>query len=243
MNRIDLRDCTIYLRDGLAGTGAIDQATAPVEGATSMTIGTVSLNTAETGQVPVGARFTVAGETAETLHTVQTRTPSNGATTSITFSPALGAGTYVDDGALTFQSQQVEINVGEGEAKWTESDEYKYDKNRGKLDTVRKGDDVPMELTIDCVFDQIKSGTSELITPIEAVKGKDAAAQWVSSSSSACEPYAVNVVIEDTRSCSSGTATYLFQDFRCEKRDYSIKNATIAMSGKCNATEPVITRQ
>ena len=161
---------------------------------------------------------------------------------TITFTPALGAGTYADGGVLTFQSQEIEIKIGEGDLKYTEADEYKYDKDRGLLDTVRKGDDVPMEVSMNFTFEQVKSGTGEVITPIEAVKGIGAASEWVSSSSDPCEPYAVDVVVVDARPCGSAQSrTYTFPDFRSEKRDYDIKNANIAVSGKCNATEPIIT--
>ena len=115
MARIDLRNCTIYLKDGLSGTAAINEpSTPPVATDTSFAIDTIVLNTADTDLVPIGARFTVAGETASTVHTVTTRTPtSTSPTTEITFTPALGAGTYADGGVVTFQPQQIEIKIGE----------------------------------------------------------------------------------------------------------------------------------
>jgi len=48
----------------------------PAEDATSMAIDTIVLNTTDTDLIPVGARFTVAGETAPQVHIVQTRTPA-----------------------------------------------------------------------------------------------------------------------------------------------------------------------
>jgi len=246
MARIDLRNCTLYLRDGLSGTAAVNEPTTPpAESDTSFAIDTIVLNTLDTDLVPVGARFTIAGETASgTVHTVTARTPTDTSpTTEITFTPALGPGTYADGAVLTFQSQQVEITIGEGDLKYTEADQYKYDLDRGELDTVRRGDDQPMEVTTNFTFDQVKSGTGETITPIEALKGVGAASEWVSSSADLCEPYAVDVVVEDVRPCGGAqSATYIFPDFRSEKRDYDIKNANIAVSGKCNALEPIITR-
>ena len=245
MARIDLRNCTVKIKDGLSGTAAINEPTTPpVATDTSFAIDTIVLNTTDPDLVPIGARFTVAGETASIVHTVTARTPSGTSpTTEITFSPALGTGTYADGGVVTFQSQQIEIKIGEGDLKYTEADQYKYDLDRGELDTVRRGDDVPMEVTTNFTFDQVKSGTGETITPIEALKGTGAASEWVSSSADLCEPYAVDVVVEDVRPCGGAqSATYIFPDFRSEKRDYDIKNANIAVSGKCNALEPIITR-
>ena len=246
MARIDLRNCTVYVKDGLSGTAAVNKPSSPpVATDTTCAIDTIVLNTTDPDLVPIGSRFTIAGETAATtVHTVTARTPTDTSpTTETTFTPALGAGTYADGGVLTFQSQQIEIKIGEGDLKYTEGDQYKYDLDRGGLDTVRKGDDVPMDVTTNFTFDQVKSGTDEPITPIEAIKGTGAASEWVTASSDPCEPYCVDLEVHDVRPCGvADSSIYVFPDFRSEKRDYDIKNATIAVSGKCNAVEPIITR-
>ena len=54
MARIELRDCTIRFKDGLAGTGKLTSSP-PSQDATSMAIDTVVLNTLDTDQIPVGA--------------------------------------------------------------------------------------------------------------------------------------------------------------------------------------------
>jgi len=245
MARIELRNCTVRVKDGLAGAAAVNQAvTPPAATDTTLTIDGIALNTADTDLVPVGARFTIAGETAATVHTVTARTPADTSpTTEITFTPALGAGTYADGGVLTFQAQQIEIKVGDGEVKYTEANEYKYDKDRGNLDTVREGDEVPMDVSLNFTFEHVKTGTGEAITPIDAIKGINGASEWVTSSSDPCEPYAVDIEVEHVPPCGSADKeTILFPDFRSEKRDYDFKNAAIAVSGKCNATEPSVTR-
>jgi len=225
------------------GTGS-----APVATDTSLSVTTVVTNEDITTVIPVGARFTIAGEAAATVHVVTARTPSTfpatAATTAITFSPALGAPTtsYSTGAVLTFAPQEVEVKIGEGDLKYSEADQYKYDLDRGLLDTVRKGDDVPMDVSLNCTFDQVKSGTGEVITPIEAFKGTGNASEWVSSSADPCEPYCIDIRVDDVRPCgATNSRTYLFPDFRSEKRDYDFKNAAIAVSGKCNALEPTIT--
>ena len=109
MAKIELRNANIYLRDGLSGTAAID-ATAPVAGATTLTYKSGAVNTATPSAVPVGARFIVASETTELVHTVTAATA-----TGLTFTPALGAGTYAVDDVITIMSRQVEIKVGDGQ--------------------------------------------------------------------------------------------------------------------------------
>jgi len=244
MARIELRDATITIKDGLSGTGAINDATPPVATDTSMTIDTVVLNSTVTDQVPVGARFTVAGETDATqVHTVTARTPTTGTTTDITFTPALGAGTYLDDGVITFQSQQVEVKLGDGNLTWSVNKEYEYLLDRGNLDTVREGDQQPMDVTLDSVYENITTGTSETISPYDAMNGVGGASEWVSASSDACEPYAVDLEVSHVQTC--GTAqdeTTLIEDFRYDTLEVDLSAATLSFTGRSNTVAPTTTR-
>ncbi len=341
MARIDLRNCTIYMKDGFGGTAAVNQASpAPASGDTTLVIDTVAGFPNSGTEVPVGAGFSVAGSTRtrygvtavnnnevqtvtitatggtwnaifggqtsaniaydalasavksalEAMSSIGTNNVSvsgnaggpytiefigtlaatnvatmttdatnltvagtavvavvhSGATTwKLTFTPALATadGVPVNDAVITFLPAQIEIKIGDGDFKYTEADQFKYDLDRGVLDTVRTGDDQPMEITMNFTFEHVKSTGTEAVTPIEALKGTGAAASWVSSSSDQCEPYSVDVVVANVPPCgTSGSDTYLFPDFRSEKRDFDVKNATIAVSGKCNAIEPIITR-
>jgi len=245
MARIELRHCDVILQDGLSGVAKIDDVTPPVETDTSTTINEVVLNTADTDKVPVGARFTMAGETAATtVHTVTARTPSSaGPTTAITFTPALGVGTYLDDGVLTFLPQQLDIKVGEGNLTYTEHNEYQYLLDRGDLDTVREGNQVPMDVKLECVFEHITTGTSETISPLDALKGIKAAVEWVNASADPCEPYCVDLIIVYTPPCGvAQVETTTFPEFRSEQREINYKDATIAVTGKCKVIEPIVVR-
>ena len=245
MARIELRHCDIILKDGLSGTAAINQMSGAMSGDTTLTIDLVVLNTDVTNKVPVGARFTVAGETAAaTVHVVTARTPSSsGPTTSITFTPALSAGTYVDDGVLTFAPQELTIKIGDGDLKYTENDDFKYDLDRGNLDTVRQGDEKPMDVSLSFVYEHITTGTGETIAPMDAIKRRGGAAEWVSSATDKCEPYAIDLFVVHTPPC--GTAqieTTQFPDFRSDKREPSLKDSLIQITGRCNAVEPIVSR-
>lgn len=245
MARIELRDTIIRIKDGLSGTGAINEpSTAPVATDTSFDIDTVVLNTTDTDQIPVGARFTVAGETdATAVHTVTARTPTTGTTTNITFTPALGAGTYLDNGVVTFIAQQVEIKLGDGNVTWTVNREFEYLLDRGNLDVVREGDQQPLDVTIDSVYETIITGTGETITPYDALNGTGGAAEWVSSSSDACEPYAVDIEIEHNPPCGSQeTETTLLADFRYDTFEADPDAATLTATGRCNIVKPTVTR-
>jgi hypothetical protein len=241
MARIELRDTTIRIKDGLAGTAAIADMSL-MTGDTTFSVDTVDLNTEVTDQIPVGARFTIASETGAPVHTVTARTPSDGTTTSITFTPGTAAG-VVDEAVLTFLPQQVEVKIGDGNLTYTEAKEYEYELDRGNLDAVREGNEVPMEVNLEFVYEHVTTGTNELITPVDALKGQGGAAEWVSASADLCEPYCVDIEVEHTAPCgTSQDETTLFPEFRRDSLDFDLAEATISCAGRCNASEPTITR-
>ena len=261
MARIELRDCVVRIKDGLGAhpdtypcTALGNKAVSPDKTAvaaadTACKVSSTSIPTAagaKTKKVPVGARFTIAGETAATVHVVTARTQDGtnvDTTTDITFSPALGAGTYATDAAITFLPQQVEVKIGEGNITYTEKSEYTYLLDRDNLDTVKEGKDVPLDVKWDSVYEYITTGTGENISPMDAMKGIGAASEWITYSEDPCEPYAVALEVEYVAPCgtSQGEIT-LFPDFRSEQREVNFKDATIAVTGKCNVTEPIVTR-
>jgi hypothetical protein len=241
MARIELRDCTILIRDGLSGTGAVNQmGLAGTE--VDIDIDTVDLNTLVADQVPVGARFTVNGETGLPIHTVTARTPGSGTTTNIVFTPAL-ASAVSNDAVITFLPIQIEVKIGEGNLTYTENKEYEYLTDRGNLDTVREGNEVPMDVVMDFVYEFVRTGTSELVTPVDALKGIGGADEWVSSSTDPCEPFCVDIVVVHEPPCGDAeTETTTFPMFRHDSLEFDLSAATISSTGRCNATEPTIER-
>jgi hypothetical protein len=231
----------------LSGAGAINEpVTPPAEDDTEFDIDTIVLNSADPDLVPVGARFTVAGETdSDNVHTVTARTPaSESPTTNIEFTPALGAGTYVDEGVVTFLPQQITIKTGDGNITYTENKNYEYLLDRGDLDTVREGDQVPLDVNLECTFEHITTGTSEDVSPMDALKQTGGASKWVSSATDQCEPYAIDIEVEHIPPCgSSQKEIVLFPDFRADSKEVNYQDAAISISGKCNVIEPVVTRE
>lgn len=201
------------------------------------------LNTSDTDLVPIGARFTVPN-TAGQVFTVTARTPSDtGPTTSITFTPTLTANIPANGATLTFESQRLDITIGEGNLTYTEAKEYEYLKNRGILDTVREGEDQPVDVSLEFAYEFVTTGTGEEITPVDAVKQIGGASEWVSSASDLCEPYCVDIEVARELTCGTteSETTRLF-DFRFESLEYSLQDATISVSGKCNITDATVTR-
>jgi len=243
MARLELRDCDVIFQDGLAGTAALTVAP-PVATDTDTDIDTVVLNTVVPNLVPLGARFTVAGETVPQIHTVTARTPASaGPTTNVVFAPVLGAGTYVENGVVTFLPQQLDIKVGDGNITYTEHKTHDYLLDRGDLDTVREGNQVPMDVKLECVYEHITQGTSEPVSPMDALKGTGGAVEWVSASADPCEPYAIDVIVLHTPPCgTSQNERTTFPDFRADTKEVDFQKATIAVTGKCNVTEPTVER-
>jgi len=243
MARIELRDATIRFKDGLSGSATIEEAT-PGASDTDCDVNTVNLNTTDADLVPVGARFTVNTAGNTTTYTVTARTPATTSpTNNIEFTPAWGTNTPTVSDVITFTSQQIDITIGEGNLTWTESKEYEYLLDRGDLDTVKEGDEQPLEISLEFVYEHVTTGTGEAITPVDAVKGSGDASEWVSSSSDLCEPYAVDLELLHCVPCGSDEDERLtFPDFRFESLEYDLSEATIAVSGRCNVSEVTAAR-
>lgn len=246
MARIQLRDASVLLQDGFAATALIDDAAGIVDTDTDIDIDTVVGNNAlGTEVISVGARFTVdAGD--GTIYTVTARTPADGlaATTNIVWTPAANAANVSADSTnLTFLGQRLEIKVGEGSIGWSENREFIYDRDRDVLDTVRTGQDQPLSVDAAFTFEEITAETGNPPTPVEALYGDGEAAEWVSSSSDLCEPYAVDVVILHCVPCGTvQDEEIILPDFRFETLDYSVDDASISFSGQCNATRATTVR-
>jgi len=177
--------------------------------------------------------------------TITITTPQPGGVTwQLTFTPALDAGDLpADNNVITFLPQQIEIKIGDGNLTYTESKEFEYELDRGDLDTVREGNEVPLELNLEFVYEFVKTGTNESTTPVDALKGIGGAADWFSSSADPCEPYSVDLEIEHDPPCGSAEKEItLFPDFRHDTLEFDLSAATIAVTGRCNATQPTITR-
>lgn len=243
MARIELRDTTILVKDGLSGSGIIAETT-PGATDTDCDVNTIVLNATTTDLVPVGARFTVNTANNTEIYTVSGRTPATtGPTTSIEFTPAWGSDTPTVSDVITFQAQELQVTIGEGNLTWTEAKEYEYLLDRGDLDTVKEGDEQPLDLSLEFVYDHVTQGTGEAVTPVDALKGTGGANEWVSSASDLCEPYAIDLVIRHCVPCGTDEdEETTFPDFRYESLEYDLNEATIAVSGRCNVSEAASVR-
>jgi hypothetical protein len=240
MARIQLRDATIYLQDGLAGTALLNNGGPTAAPDTSVTISTVALNTDDVTLVPVGARFQFDAQVGSLTYTVVTR--DGPPTLNITFTPAVGE-VIADATGITFLPQRLEIKIGEGDLAWTEAREFIYDLDRDVLDTVRQGQDQPVSVDMAFTFEYVTAETANPPTPVDALNRDGLASEWVSSSADLCEPYAVDVVVLHCVPCGTDQDQEItLPDFRYEALDYSVADASISVSGQCNATRATTVR-
>jgi hypothetical protein len=144
----------------------------------------------------------------------------------------------IKDGSTTPIS--VTVKVGEGNLTFSEKQNMEYVLDRGILSTVKEGDQVPVEVKFDFMWEYI-AGTSTAKGLVEAIKGSTS---LVSTDTDACRPYAcdLEVVYTPTPITCGDKETISFPDFRWESLEYDLKAATISCSGKCNVTDITTTR-
>jgi hypothetical protein len=147
----------------------------------------------------------------------------------------------VKDGTGT--PNEVTITIGEGNLVVTERRNIEYHLDRGNLDDVREGDQVPVDVRFEAKYDYITGNTNA--TVYDAITGTGQASAWVSSDADACRPYAVD--IEATHAptpitCGDQEAVTI-SDFRWEEINFDWRTGQISFTGKANVTNVTTSRQ
>ena len=135
-------------------------------------------------------------------------------------------------------SEELTIKIGEGNLSWTETHNRTYVKDRGNLDTVKNGDEEPLDVKLTATWEYYKSTGSGDISPDDAMLQRGGAAAWQSSDADLCAPYAVDIECVITPPCTGQTMTYTLPDFRVESVEFDLKAGTINLNGKCNIVAP-----
>jgi len=149
----------------------------------------------------------------------------------------------MQDGATPANS--ITVKLGAGNLTYSEKKTIEYTLDRGALDEVREGDEVPMDVTLDFVWEYIAgtTGTAGIPTVEDALKNIGAAVDWVSSDSDTCRPFSVDLIVSYVPDCASGDNEVItLPDFRYESLDHDLRAGTVSVSGKCNAKEATVVR-
>lgn len=191
------------------------------------------------GAISTGANIQFTGH--QTVYSVSAHTETLGNTTSITVTPAL-VSTILDNVTINETAHQILVKIGQGNCTYSEKKAREYILDRGKLDSVRDGDEAPVEVKLDFTWENITGGTGEPPTIEDALKRKGAASEWVSTGADPCEPYCVDIVIEHFPECTGvGASTegevVTLPEYRYEQLDHDPKAGTVSTTGKCNVVE------
>lgn len=238
--KIDLKNARLIIRDGKTAspaTGAVNLTAGYAAGAVAMDVDGII------GAVVVGTSFKVVG--SNWIHTVTDTTETSTDTTNIVFTPGLSAA-VLDDAVITFGPNAIEVKLGDGTLTYSEKQAREYVLDRGTLDTVRNGDDQPVDVSFSFTWEWIKSAM-DAVEPVpsveDALKQSGGAAAWESSSADTCEPYAVDLVFIHAPVCTTNDIeTIVLSDFRYESLDHDAKAGTVSCTGKCNVTTATVTR-
>ena len=129
----------------------------------------------------------------------------------------------------------ITVTIGEGNLTYTERRNIDYTLDRGILDEVREGDEVPVEVSMDATWEYIDTDES----PEKAMKG--GIASWISSDTDACRPFAVDIEVVYEPDCDSGSnETILLEDFRYEQIDHDLRGGTFSFSGRRNVVSATV---
>lgn len=117
-------------------------------------------------------------------------------------------------------------------------------KNRGVLDLVQIGDEIPVEVTFDVILENIKSlSTDTFVTPYEFLTRRYACSGYTTVGA-ACEPYAIDIeIVNDHGNCGGELdETITLPEFRPDKVDGGVKDAVLKVTGRCNVALATVLR-
>ena len=236
---IDLKHVLIYIEDGTTLTGAINNVSGYAPGATTILVNNI------VGIAPVGARLALGTSTPDDRYTITAHAETSGNTTSITFTPAL-VESLANGDAVAVHGVFLKIHVGDGTLTWDEKRPRDYKKDRGLLYQVRDGDQEPMDVSFNLLYEQITASTGDPPSFEDALKQRGMASTWISAETTdPCAPYAVNLRLDNFQQpgCTAVQAErVILPNFRYESLNHNPKDGTIACQGKCNAQQAIVTR-
>jgi hypothetical protein len=157
------------------------------------------------------------------------------------------ANVIIEDGG----SNSVTVDIGEGNLSWTEKRTIEYTKNRGLLGTVREGDQEPVEVSLDVLWEEIIPsgliGAADNSSWVEdIIKGevrstgtlvRNGVTFVTSDSSDVCAPYACDIKVVYDPTCDVGEGDVHLQYFRWETLAFDLRAGTMAFTGMCHILE------
>lgn len=224
-----------------------------------------------TGRVPVGTEFTIDGVTG--TFTVTGTTETSDDTTNIQFTPVLEEDNLpVTEAVITFVSKPASltispplatgvglptagddieisgrcllIKVGDGNLTWDETFNHDYEYDRGEIDAVVEGDDEPLSISLDMVYEFATAVTGTNVpTPEDVIKRRGEAADWITTGSDPCEVFAVDLEVDYFPPCNEQHEITVFPELRWDNLSHDLNAASISMRARCKVLEPETIRR
>lgn len=132
---------------------------------------------------------------------------------------------------------ELEYKIADGGLNFRVRRNITFRRNRGLLEDVLLGDEIPVEVSMDITLEDLKSLTTDSeITPYEFLTKRYAGASLVTVGD-ACQPYAVDIEILRTAPCAGeDDETITLPEFRVDRIDGGLRDATLKVTGRCNVT-------
>jgi len=153
------------------------------------------------------------------------------------------------DGALTLYDntttpETLEIPYCEGDFSYTETEEFINILDRGVLDHVRQGNQVPVSWSFSFKFREWKADSGASPSPIDCMKQRNEASAWVSVAQDG-EPYAFGMTYEVANPDSNGKKETLTFD-KCRAAEVAYEDGeeynVVKASGTAFITTPASAR-
>lgn len=227
MAQFDLKKAKLKVRDGTAGT-AQTNAVDNVAGYAKDYSGAIAYD--GIGVLAVGMIVTLGGEK------YSVKALGSG---TVTFHQPLADAVDDDDViSSTVYANEVTLKIGAGNLTYSEKRNVEYTLDAGVIDEVRLGDEVPMDVSVDCTWVEY-SGSGVALE--DSFSGTGTASAWASSDTDACRPYAVDLIVEYIPPCGGGIPNIItLPDFRWEEKSFDLKGGTFSVKGKCNAKNAIL---
>lgn len=137
--------------------------------------------------------------------------------------------------SLSGGPKNVELLIGTGNLTYTEKTNLEYIRERGLLDSVREGDEDPVDVSFDFQWEFLSSSTGGTETIEEAIKQTGNASDWVTSAVDTCEPYAVDITVKYAPPCGGIDDEYIVLPyFRKTQLQHDLRAGTVSCTGSCN---------
>lgn len=185
--------------------------------------------------IPVNSRLTVTGSTRKyrIVSSVGGVTP-----TSITITPPLATadGLPVDNAVVTVGPRSLSLKIGEGNLTYEEKRNINYVREKKSIQNgfVMTGDDEPMDVSLDAVWEFLSSDDPDPPTLEEILTHTGAGTAWLTSGADKCEPHSLDMEILYAPPCEGVPGErILLRETRWETIGHDLKAATLSIKGKC----------